>query len=278
MAPWTALLLVLALSAAHVSAFTNQIVSASSCCSLHAGRKATKVSMASTDHGGSARLLVSQMKHLGEAGSIRLILASQSPRRREILDMMGLAGRYDATPSPLDESALQVRLAKQSFKPIDYTRVLAEEKARALAEVLSKDATYPSTLVLGSDTIVDVDDAGILEKPKSVSDAQVMLRSLSGAWHKVHTGVAIFYVEGTNLSLVSSFTEEARVKFASLSEEDIKAYVATGEPMDKAGSYGIQGVGGQLVETIEGDFFTVMGLPMHRVSVELSQAIAKVKK
>ena len=88
-----------------------------------------------------------------------------------------------------------------------------------------------------------------------------MLSRLSGNWHKVHTGVAIYHVESTTkMNLVTSFTDTAAVKFAPLSEQDIISYVATGEPMDKAGSYGIQGVGGQFVERMEGDYFCVMGL------------------
>jgi septum formation protein len=222
------------------------------------------------------RLLVSNVQHLGD-NKIRLILASQSPRRREILDMLGLTGRYTATPSPLDESSVQSRLANEFVSPLAYTRTLAEKKAEALAMNLSQDSSTKSTLVLGSDTIVDLDDL-ILEKPADAESARTMLRQLSGVWHRVHTGVAIYHVEADTVKLMSSFTDTAKVKFADLSEADIEAYVETGEPMDKAGSYGIQGIGGQLVERIEGDFFTVMGLPMHRFSRELSRAITELKK
>lgn len=224
-------------------------------------------------------LLVSNIQHLGE-DKIHLILASQSPRRREILDMLGLTGRYTAIPSPLDESALQLRLANELVSPLDYTRTLAEKKAEALAMHLSQDcstSSTKSTLVLGSDTIVDLDDL-ILEKPADAQSARTMLRRLSGVWHRVHTGVAIYHVEADTVKLMSSFTDTAKVKFADLSEADINAYVETGEPMDKAGSYGIQGIGGQLVERMEGDFFTVMGLPMHLFSRELSKAITELTK
>lgn len=223
-------------------------------------------------------LLVSNAKHLGD-DKIHLILASQSPRRREILDMLGLSGLYTVTPSPLDESAVQLRLANASVSPLDYTRTLAKKKAKALAMNLSQDSSTKSTLVLGSDTIVDLDDL-ILEKPADAESARIMLRKLSGVWHRVHTGVAIYHVEaGTGtVRLMSSFTDTAKVKFAVLSEADIDAYIETGEPMDKAGSYGIQGIGGQLVERIEGDFFTVMGLPMHLFSRELSRAITEINK
>lgn len=232
-----------------------------------------------TDTEEPTSLLVSNMHQLGSDGDdkIRLILASQSPRRREILDMLGLANRYTATPSPLDESALQTQLVKESLSPIEYTRVLAEKKAEALALVLSNDSTTPSTLVLGSDTIVDL-NGSILEKPTDTDSAISMLTKLSGEWHQVHTGVAIYHVQGNIVNLIASFTDTARVQFAKLSTKDIEAYVATKEPMDKAGSYGIQGIGGQLVSCVEGDFFTVMGLPGHRTSKVLSQAVTELRK
>lgn len=186
---------------------------------------------------------------------------------------MGLAGRYTAEPSPLDESALQEELSGQPHVPPEaYARILAEHKAEAMGKhIIGKSTDDGSTFVLGSDTIVDL-DGDILEKPNDKSDAIDMLSRLSGKWHKVHTGVALYRVED-KASLVSSFTDTANVKFADLTDRDILAYVETGEPMDKAGSYGIQGVGGQLVETMEGDFFTVMGLPMHRLSKTLSEII-----
>lgn len=214
-----------------------------------------------------SQLLVSYMQHLNTS-SVKLILASQSPRRREILDMMGLVGKYTACPSPLDESSLQRRLAHED--PKVYTRILAEEKARALAETLI--ATQIPTLILGSDTIVDL-GGKILEKPIDEDAAVGMLQQLSAKYHQVHTGVAIYLVKNEEVQLLTSFTDTADVLFADLSEGDIRAYVQTGEPMDKAGAYGIQAIGGQFVVKVEGDFFTVMGLPMHRVSIELASAI-----
>ncbi|KAL7519614.1 hypothetical protein ACHAWX_004375 [Stephanocyclus meneghinianus] len=230
--------------------------------------------------------------------SLRLILASASPRRREILDMMGLSNRYTVRPSPLDEKAFQTELMSgDGIEPKEYARILAEKKAGALCELIVSrrqqqggEDERVTTLVIGSDTIVDF-QGHILEKPDDTKDAYDMLNRLSGHWHMVHTGVAVYAIlgneaqrtryktseEGDNhLRLMSSFTDTARVKFASLSEEDILSYIATKEPMDKAGSYGIQGIGGQLVENMEGDFFTVMGLPMHRLSRCLNGAIAEL--
>lgn len=208
----------------------------------------------------SSDLVLVLSSHLGKDAKIQLILASQSPRRVEILEMMGLKDKFDVTPSPLDETALQTKLVKDNVSnPAEYTRILAEEKARALAERLVQSSnTTQMTLVLGSDTVVDI-DSQILEKPKNQADAKRMLQRLSGARHSVHTGVALYQVipGETAVDLVDSFTDEATVTFATLSEKTIDAYIATGDPMDKAGSYGIQGVGGQLVQNVQGDFFTV---------------------
>lgn len=224
----------------------------------------------------SPKLLFSMRHHLGTEA--RLILASESPRRREILGMMGLQDRFETIPSPLDESALQLELSSTPHEghrcvadPKEYTRILAEEKARALAISLSANTIDHSVhlpmLILGSDTIVEL-DGKILEKPVDQVDANKMLCALSGREHYVHTGVAIFKVlpqtsqSDIFMALQSSFTDTAYVQFAELSQEDIDAYIATGEPMDKAGSYGIQGIGGQLVKGVRGDFFTVSGLHM----------------
>lgn len=200
--------------------------------------------------------LVISLRQAFATKEVALILASQSPRRREILDMMGLQGMYETIPSPLDESALQLDLANRGVTkdPQLYTQTLAEEKARALADTLNVEIP---TLVLGSDTIVDQDEA-ILEKPKDKQDADRMLRQLSGRDHFVHTGVALYRcLPGQAPEKMVSFVDQATVHFTDLSDADIQAYVDSGEPMDKAGSYGIQGIGGQLVSRVQGDFFAV---------------------
>ena len=192
----------------------------------------------------NANFLVSNQELLSIEGPIRLILASQSPRRREILDMMGLKGKYTVNPSPLDEEKLALKLSQEeTLTPQEYTKTLAEEKANALAvEIVSGggDLSDKVTFILGSDTIVDL-NGKILEKPKSRENAVEMLKSLSGQWHCVHTGVAIYSVDGEKrVQLATSYTETTKVKFSDLSLQDIEAYVKTGEPMDKSGSYGIQ--------------------------------------
>lgn len=230
-----------------------------------------------------SKLLVSSFHQISPTSDpkakLRLILASQSPRRVEILEMMGLAGRFTASPSPLDEEKLQIELSQQEITPSDYARTLAERKAHAYgAEAV--DITDGVALIIGSDTIVDL-DGSIMEKPANEKVAHSMLSNLSGNWHQVHTGVAVYAVGASASSgepqLMFSFTDTARVKFSTLTDRDIKAYIDTKEPFDKAGSYGIQGIGGQLVERVEGDFFTVMGLPMHRLSRELTDVIANLE-
>jgi septum formation protein len=226
-------------------------------------------------------LLLSNMHKIGPHPSpLQLILASASPRRREILDMMGLSGKYTVQPSPLDEKSLQSELSVKAVAPREYAKILAERKAAALCDALLNQETQHNSgtiLVIGSDTIVDY-EGHILEKPNDREDAFDMLTRLSGNWHVVHTGVALYVLTGDadtrDMQLMFSFTDTAKVKFASLSQDDIKCYIDTAEPMDMAGSYGIQGIGGQLVESMEGDFFTVMGLPMHRLSKCLNTALS----
>lgn len=170
-----------------------------------------------------------------------LTLASQSPRRRQLLEMLGIP--VVVVPSGLEE----VRLAGES--PVAYTERLAAEKSRSVR----------GDWVLGADTTVVLGDQ-LLQKPVDADDAVRMLGLLQGATHEVVTAVALTTRGGTDVA-----TDVTRVTFRSAHETLLRAYVATGEPMDKAGSYGIQGYGAALVERIEGDFFGVMGLPVRLV-------------
>jgi septum formation protein len=180
-----------------------------------------------------------------------LILASQSPRRSEILSKLGL--RFSVLPSRARE-----RFGKGS--PAEEARRLATEKA---AEVVSRLRRRGESKgwVLGADTIV-AKDGRLLGKPRNEADARRMLRSLSGAAHEVITGLALLPV-GPGKPWIAH--ERTRVSFRALSERDISDYVATGEPMDKAGAYGIQGLAGAFVKGIRGDYFNVVGLPMSRL-------------
>ncbi len=169
-----------------------------------------------------------------------MILASGSPRRGEILSMLGYEYVRDVADCAEDTAGLTAGEA---------VGVLARRKAEAVAD------RHPGEWILGSDTLVTLDGRPI-GKPTGPEDAKRMLRRLSGRTHTVFTGVCLLRDGESEV-----FTEEAKVTFYPLSEEQIERYVATGEPLDKAGAYGIQGRGAALVEKIEGDFFTVMGLP-----------------
>ncbi len=179
---------------------------------------------------------------------VRVILASQSPRRRELLAQIGLV--HEVRPAHIDESV------HPGEEPVPHCERLARDKAHTLA------LQYPDALVIGSDTIVVIDGA-ILGKPSDAADAMAMLERLSGREHTVYTAVAVARGERA-LSAV----EAVRVQFRALTREQIEAYVRTGEPMDKAGAYGIQGFGATMVARIDGDYFAVMGLPLGRL-VEL---------
>jgi nucleoside triphosphate pyrophosphatase len=175
----------------------------------------------------------------------RVVLASSSPRRRELLTLIGIP--HEVRPSNIDET-MRPREA-----PRRHAERLAREKASAIA---TRD---PDLITIGADTVVVV-NRKVLGKPADAADAARMLRMLSGREHTVITAVAVS--RGRKLR---SAIEEVRVRFRRMSEDEIDAYVATGEPMDKAGAYGIQGYGATIVERIEGDYFAVMGLPLVRL-------------
>ena len=177
---------------------------------------------------------------------MEIILASQSPRRRELLRQMGFEN-FRVVPARGEE-----RLAP-GMSPAEAVETLSARKA---AEV---SALYPGGLVIASDTVVAV-DGRILGKPRSEDEAAGMLAALSGRANTVYTGVTV-----RRGDRAVTEHEAARVWFRPLTPEEIAAYVATGEPMDKAGAYGIQGLGALLVERIEGDYFTVVGLPVCRL-------------
>jgi septum formation protein len=173
------------------------------------------------------------------------VLASASPRRRQLLDLIGIA--HEVRPANIDETM------RPRENPRRHAERLAREKASAVAK---RD---PDLITIGADTIVVV-NRKVLGKPRDAGDAARMLALLSGREHMVTTAVAVS--RGKKLR---SAVEEVRVKFRRLREDEIEAYIATGEPMDKAGAYGIQGYGATIVERIEGDYFAVMGLPIVRL-------------
>lgn len=183
--------------------------------------------------------------------ALRVILASASPRRRLLLDLIGMS--HEVRPTDTDETHIQGEL------PEAYAERLARAKAEAVAVEES------AALVIGADTIVVVDGL-ILGKPRDTADAVRMLRMLSGRSHTVMTGVAAS-LEGNTVSSV----EIVDVTFLPLDDDAINRYVATGEPMDKAGSYGIQGYGATIVRRIDGDYFAVMGLSLVRLTALLRE-------
>jgi septum formation protein len=188
---------------------------------------------------------------------LELILASGSPRRRELLAQAGYAFRAQAADIVED-----VRAGED---PIGYVTRLARQKAEAVYAAVSTEAgrnagpnaeAADGLVVLGADTSVIVDGL-ILGKPSDEEDAARILRMLSGRTHRVVTGVCVVTARG-----VQTAAEVTAVKFLTLSEEEIRGYIATGEPMDKAGAYGIQGRAARWIPRIEGCYFNVMGLPL----------------
>ena len=176
---------------------------------------------------------------------MRVILASASPRRRDLLTMIGVP--HEVLPADVDETYLAG----------EDPRSHAERLARAKAAVLA--ARAPEAVVIAADTIVVI-DGDVLGKPRDADEAARSLRRLSGRTHTVFTAVAV--ARGARMA---SGVEEVRVTFRALDDATIAAYVATREPMDKAGAYGIQGYGAAIVERIDGDYFAVMGLAIGRM-------------
>lgn len=179
------------------------------------------------------------------------ILASQSPRRKELLSLLPID--FTVSPATCDETLPEEIPAEQAAE------MLAVRKAAAVAKL------HPDAVVIGADTTVLIEDT-ILGKPANRDECCAMLRLLSGRTHRVCTGVALFYA-GKSLS----FTEQTDVTFYPLSAEEIQAYADTDEPYDKAGSYGIQGKGGLFVAGIHGDYANVVGLPVARIYRQLKK-------
>jgi septum formation protein len=177
--------------------------------------------------------------------ALRVILASQSPRRRELLTLVGIT--HEVQPADIDETYLA------GEHPSAHAERLARGKAATIA------ARDPDAVIIGSDTIVVV-DGDVLGKPADEAEAARILERLSGRAHTVVTAVAVAW-----RGELRSAVEEVGVEFHPLSRQEIVAYIATREPMDKAGAYGIQGYGATIVARVDGDYFAVMGLPVQRL-------------
>ncbi|MBR5370777.1 MAG: septum formation protein Maf [Oscillospiraceae bacterium] len=177
---------------------------------------------------------------------MNLILASQSPRRRELLEKIGVP--FDIVVSECDETLPPDTPADQAAE------LLAVRKAAAVAK------QHPDAVVIGADTTVRLLDGTILGKPKNYVDCVSMLHKLADGWHVVQTGVAIFW-QGHS----ASFSEDTWVQFSAMTDAEIEAYASTEEPYDKAGAYGIQGHAALFIPQIDGDYYNVMGLPVAKL-------------
>ena len=182
-----------------------------------------------------------------------ILLASTSPRRRELLKLLGL--EFHIIP-PTCEETLTPHLS-----PSEQTRHLARDKAQSVA------AQHPEDLVIGSDTVIEI-EGKLLGKPENMEEAEIMLRDLRGRHHLVHTGVALIQTSN-NVSL--DFVETTQVWIKSFDETTFQSYLSTEESLGKAGAYSIQGEGAQLIEKIEGDYPTIVGLPLWRTAKALEQ-------
>ena len=189
---------------------------------------------------------------------MKVILASASPRRAEILRMIGI--NFTVCPADIDEDIC-------CGDPARLTEIISEKKALAVSGRVGENDNF----IIAADTVVAIDGL-ILGKPKSQSQAAHMLLMLSGKRHAVFTGVCMKYMDKTVI-----FHEKSEVEFCQMSDEEILSYISSGEPMDKAGAYGIQGLGSKYVKGIVGDFFNVMGFPVnsfYRHTVDMDMDLA----
>ncbi|XP_068158757.1 dTTP/UTP pyrophosphatase [Drosophila tropicalis] len=205
--------------------------------------------------------MLAPIKHL--LSNYRIVLASGSPRRQELVQMLGL--NAELCPSTFEENLNLSDFGEFSA----YIEATALGKAEEVFSRLQHGSTgdEKQLIVIAADTMVTLGDE-IYGKPKDSSDAVRMLTNLSGTCNRVFTGVVLKHSKG-----VRKFTDTADVHFGHLTQEQIKSYVDSGDPLDKAGAYGVQGPGGALIPRIDGDFYCVMGLPLHRLCCELNKLL-----
>lgn len=219
-------------------------------------------------HVSSSRTILSKLGALN--ASFNVVLASASPRRKELLQVMGI-NTFSCVPSGFAET-----LDKSSFATAaDYCMKTSEMKVEDVIATHFASSCAKNTVIIGADTVVVIDDL-VLEKPKDDGDAKRMMLLLSGRTHQVHTAVTVYtnaLSEDCSVRQFASFVETTSVTFASLGEDDITAYIASGEGADKAGGYGVQGLGSNLVKSLTGCYFNVMGLPIHALSSTLSDLV-----
>ena len=187
---------------------------------------------------------------------MKFILASKSPRRKEILENLGIS--FEIVTADTNEDS-------EITDPAELVRELSVRKGRAVAEKIIEDnKIVEKALVISSDTVV-ASDGEILGKPCDESDAKRMLRGLSGRAHSVFSGIAITEIEGGRIIKTAAATEETKVYFSEMDKDDIEFYINAEQVYDKAGAYAIQGIASAFIEKIEGDYFNVVGLPVRRM-------------
>ncbi|MBC8561912.1 Maf family protein [Jutongia huaianensis] len=186
----------------------------------------------------------------------KIILASASDRRKDILSQVGIS--YEVMPSSIDEDAIQ------ADTPAALVEALSAAKAEDIAERLTKNF-----VIIGADTVV-VKDNSILGKPSDEAEAAKMLQMLQGNRHEVYTGVTLISVSPEGKGLIDTFHVRTIVDMIPMTAAQIDAYIKTGEPMDKAGAYGIQGRGAAYIQDIAGDYYNVVGLPISTVLTRLA--------
>ncbi len=191
-----------------------------------------------------------------------IILASGSPRRKELLSL--ITKEYGVKVSDCDETL------SGTETPGEAVRALAYRKAMAVGEELSGEEPDKKFLIIGADTVVSL-SGRIIGKPTDEDDAIGMLTDLSGRTHEVFTGVCILLADNGGVREYAAFEEKTEVHFTKITSEEIRSYVNTGEPMDKAGAYGIQGYGARFIDGISGDYFNVVGLPVARLYQSLKE-------
>ena len=218
------------------------------------------------------RSLLPSLARINDAASFEVVLASTSPRRRELLQLIGLTN-VNVVPSKFKED-----LDKSTFRsPADYCAATSRAKAM---DLVTSGAVQPSldkhVLIISADTIVVYGcHDEVLEKPRDEEDARRMLGMLSGKQHTVFTAVTILASprDTTDVFTASEFVESSQVRFVELGIEDIDSYIASREPFDKSGAYGVQGVGSLFVRSISGCYFNVMGLPLSKLSSEIAKIV-----
>ena len=225
-------------------------------------------SSSSSSSSSSRDMILQYINALNASTKWRVILASKSPRRQEILKNLGI--EFDVVSSTFEEN-----FSKEGLKPEEYACKTAREKANEVF-TRTKDEQQrgkgDKLIVISADTVVESVGGTILEKPRNIGDARAMMKRHSNSSHKVHTGVCIAYNTNTNnieAAELKHFSETTIVNFAEIEPKEVEAFLSTNEWTDKAGGYGIQGYASSFVKGIEGDYFNVVGFPVHAFSREL---------